>query len=119
MTRVLRRYHCLKTLFVLLYIAFYASNTLFLHTHKFVYGTVTHSHPYSTDANGLPNHSHNSTELQFISLCNTLLITVSDGECIVDAVLTATILHGDDACGEVICREPIHYNFRAPPFCVA
>ena len=47
--------------FVALFISHYVSTNFFIHTHTFTWGTVTHSHPYSSDA-----HSHNAKSLQLI-----------------------------------------------------
>lgn len=53
--------------------SYYCESTLFLHTHNFTWGTVTHSHPYMPTG----PHTHTSSECQTIQFLTNLLFTFS------------------------------------------
>lgn len=63
--------------FLTLFIGYFASINLFYHSHLHLNETIVHSHPYNTDANGNPTHSHTGNgfiTIQFISTLSVLLV---------------------------------------------
>ena len=60
----------LQFFLLILFISYYAENTLFVHTHQFSWGKVTHSHPYLPSS----SHSHSETECSTITLLNDILL---------------------------------------------
>jgi hypothetical protein len=68
----------LKYSFIVLFIGYYGSITLFYHSHTINNRTIYHSHPYFplTDADGLPiKHSHTGNELGFIQSLTYFIYT--------------------------------------------
>lgn len=59
--------HIIGGICIVLVLGYYAGITCFPHTHTYTWGTVTHSHPYSS------THHHTTTALQFIAHMATLL----------------------------------------------
>lgn len=59
----------LKLLLLAFFIAYYSTSTLFVHTHKYAGGTITHSHPFLPSA----KHSHTTSEYQLIDHINHLV----------------------------------------------
>ena len=55
-------------LFVVLYVSYYVNTHFFNHLHQYTWGTITHSHPYSSDT-----HSHSDKDLYLIDSLTTLL----------------------------------------------
>lgn len=70
----------MKWLLFVLFIGYYSSITLFLHTHHLSYGVITHSHPFSDS-----NHEHSAGAYQIIDEISDF---VSDGA-VVGAALVA------------------------------
>lgn len=65
---------------------------MFMHTHYFSWGTVTHSHPYLPSSNG---HTHTPVECQTIAVLSNFVMTASTGIGMVLTVLfvlTAVLL---------------------------
>lgn len=56
--------------FLILFLGYYGSITLFYHSHLVLGDTIVHSHPFKSDNNGKPLHSHSGKEyitIQFLS----------------------------------------------------
>ena len=55
---------------MLIFTNYYCGTTLFIHTHFFAWGAVTHSHPY------LPSnhHSHSDAEYQALALLDNIIV---------------------------------------------
>lgn len=53
-----------RLLLVATYLFYFASTSLFIHTHIFSWGRVTHSHPYLPSDKG---HAHSQSEIDFIA----------------------------------------------------
>lgn len=68
---VQRVHRVLVALMVALFATYYCETTLFVHTHNFYWGSVTHSHPYWPSA----NHGHDQSECQAISLLSMIVLT--------------------------------------------
>jgi hypothetical protein len=67
---MVKRKKILSLLLLALFVSYYANTTFFIHTHKFDWGEVTHSHPYTSGT-----HSHSIYTLQLIdNLTTTLFI---------------------------------------------
>jgi hypothetical protein len=64
-----------KYFFLLLFLVFFGSITLFNHAHIVNGITIVHSHPFKTNSHGLPSHSH--TEKGYITIQLLSVITVS------------------------------------------
>lgn len=62
----------LKLSLIALYMSYWASATLFTHTHTGVWGTVTHSHPYLPSS----GHTHSTNALHIIAQLTNLLVVV-------------------------------------------
>ncbi len=54
----------IRLLLVATYLFYFASTSLFIHTHIFSWGSVTHSHPYLPSDKG---HTHSQNEIDFIA----------------------------------------------------
>ncbi|MEG2282518.1 MAG: hypothetical protein RSB93_04750, partial [Rikenellaceae bacterium] len=61
----------LRVFMVFAFLAYYGSMTIFQHTHTFVWGTVTHSHPYLPSS----QHTHTFAGCQLINLSSNALFT--------------------------------------------
>lgn len=59
-------------LLLLLFVGYYVSSTLFLHTHQTTNGVITHSHPYSTTT----EHTHTAAEIQLIEHLSSIIFVV-------------------------------------------
>ena len=62
----------ISLLLLTLFVSYYASTTLFFHSHQYAWGTIIHSHPYTA-----ATHAHSANALQLINtLTNLLFITI-------------------------------------------
>lgn len=86
---------------VALFVSYYCECTLFVHTHYFQWGKVTHSHPFLPSAGG---HSHTEAECQTIASLSDIAVTSSAG-----AGFTFTVLFVLTA---VILVRPVHSTVR-------
>ncbi len=83
----------IKYFLLILFIGYYASITLFYHSHTINSTTIYHSHPYFplTDADGLPiNHSHTENELTFIKSLTLFIYTFIPAFLLIKLALTGT-----------------------------
>lgn len=62
-----------KYLLVVLFVSYYVGGTAFTHTHYFPTYSITHSHPFQPGADGLPHHTHSSSEFSTIHELDDLL----------------------------------------------
>jgi hypothetical protein len=62
---------------LILFLGYYGSITMFFHSHIISGDTVVHSHPFRTDNNGLPLHSHTTNGFITIHLLSTILVSLS------------------------------------------
>ncbi|MDE6271370.1 MAG: hypothetical protein K2M12_11060 [Muribaculaceae bacterium] len=62
----------LATFLVVLFATYYCETTLFVHTHRFMWGDVTHSHPYAK-----AEHNHSQAECIFISALTNTIVTLT------------------------------------------
>ncbi|MDE7123394.1 MAG: hypothetical protein K2N93_03585 [Alistipes sp.] len=60
----------------MLYASYYCACTLFVHTHHFSWGTVTHSHPLLPSSEG---HGHTPIECQTIAALSSIVATEATG----------------------------------------
>lgn len=56
----------LKIALPVIFITYFCNITFFTHSHLINGVTIVHSHPYKTDANGNPDHSHTGIQIQLI-----------------------------------------------------
>ena len=64
-----------KYFFLLLFIGFLGSITLFNHAHIVNGVTIVHSHPFKSDSNGKPLHSHSENGFITIHFLSVILIS--------------------------------------------
>lgn len=67
----------LKVALPVIFISYFCSITFFTHSHVVNGVTIVHSHPYTTDENGNPNHGHTSTEVQLIHALSVFFVTTA------------------------------------------
>ena len=63
-----------KYFFLILFLGFLGSITLFNHAHVVNGITIVHSHPFKSDSNGKPIHSHNNKEFITIHLLSVISV---------------------------------------------
>jgi hypothetical protein len=61
--------------FLILFLGYYGSITLFYHSHIVLGDTIVHSHPYKTNGNGLPSHSHSEKGYITIQLLSVIVVS--------------------------------------------
>ncbi|MEG2555913.1 MAG: hypothetical protein RSA53_07465, partial [Odoribacter sp.] len=100
----------LKFLLLALFLSYYCESTLFVHTHVFDWGTVTHSHPY------LPNsgHTHTAGQCQSISFLSNIFFTLIDSIAFVVAVRILVRQHIPCRCFSTRLVAD-NCSLRAPP----
>lgn len=80
---------------VVLFATYYCESTLFVHTHRFLWGDVTHSHPFAQG-----EHSHSQAECIFISTLTNMVLTLTAA----GVVLTPL--------RRLLCKLTVFYGFR-------
>lgn len=68
--RVLNK--CFAILLVFTMVAHFVGTNFYFHTHIIDGTEITHSHPYSSDNNGMPLHSHSATSCALIEMTTNL-----------------------------------------------
>lgn len=64
-----------KYILLSVFIFYFGSISLFKHTHQINGTYYVHSHPFNTDANGLPlKHQHTKSELFVLEILSSLLL---------------------------------------------
>lgn len=100
----------LKHFLVALFVSYYCESTFFIHTHYFIWGRVTHSHPYVP----IGSHSHTSTECQTIeSLTNLLFTTVATT--LIVAVICVIAIYDPPFLQQITRSIGRSCDLRAPP----
>ncbi|MEF9932429.1 MAG: hypothetical protein RSC28_00540 [Bacteroidales bacterium] len=100
----------LQYLLLALFVSYYCESTLFIHTHNFNWGKVTHSHPY------LPNSSHSHSEAQCLTIAslNNITFTVIAIAAIMVTVRVITLQYVP--CIHSVIRYTLrNCSLRAPP----
>ncbi|MEG1644675.1 MAG: hypothetical protein RR279_02405 [Alistipes sp.] len=100
----------LNCLLIALFVSYYAESTLFIHSHTFEWGTVTHSHPY------LPGggHSHTAGACQTIHSLNTILFTLIAAFALSVPIVVCFLLH--PLCLQSVAKHIVeNCSLRAPP----
>lgn len=64
----------MKIAMPVLFIMYASCITFFTHTHIVNGVTIVHSHPYTTDDSGNPNHEHSGAEIQLIHSLSTFFV---------------------------------------------
>ena len=59
--------------FLVFFIFYYLGTVLFIHTHNIDGKVVTHSHPYQSDAQGNPLHTHSTAGFTLIRILSQFL----------------------------------------------
>ncbi|MFI3298704.1 MAG: hypothetical protein R3Y49_02755 [Rikenellaceae bacterium] len=97
---------------VVLFLSYYASATLFVHSHVTEFGVVTHSHPFSGDASG---HSHSSNSFEQIEHLSALYFTILGiAFCVALFALITNVSYTRNFTNKYIaCIE--HSFLRGPP----
>ncbi|MFH0756789.1 MAG: hypothetical protein V2B15_05845 [Bacteroidota bacterium] len=65
--------HISRYFFLILFLAFFAGNTFFDHSHLYHGNIIVHSHPFKKGQDGNPIHSHSDSAYQLIYLLNHYL----------------------------------------------
>lgn len=105
-----RAFNILKYLLVTLFVSYYCQSTLFVHTHDFEWGQVTHSHPYMPSG----SHSHSWAQCQTLDALTNILFTIVAATVIATVLRSITICHAPHLRGTA--RHLIeHSSDRAPP----
>ncbi|MEG1612154.1 MAG: hypothetical protein RRZ83_04080 [Alistipes sp.] len=100
----------LNCAFIALFVCYYAESTLFIHSHTFAWGTVTHSHPYLPSS----SHSHTAGECQTIHSLNNLLFTLITAVTLSVTVVVCYLLYNPHV--QSVARHIVeNCSLRAPP----
>ena len=100
MVKRLRKYRFLNCLLVSLFIGFYVSNTLFVHTHYYQGYSITHSHPYAKNTDGLPDHTHTANDLRVISAFNASVFFAAETVTVDDVCRIPVAVYSESGCSE-------------------
>lgn len=105
----------LRALLPVLYLSYYCSATLFIHTHIVDGEPITHSHPYSGGNSSNPGHSHSGASFMLIKQLSDSLLAVLTAyvACVVlrRAIRVIRVRAGNDSGRTILCLLPS----RAPP----
>ncbi len=105
----------IATLLVAIFAMYYCESTLFVHTHQYLGGTVTHSHPFLPGG----HHSHSATEFQTI---HTLAQTTLDEPTVAYHQLVTLSLIAILTYAVIVkmpANRPLSISLRAPPYIAA
>lgn len=91
-----------------LFMSYYASVTMFVHTHFFEWGTITHSHPAS---NG---HSHSSDSYRLISHLSNFAAVITAAVAILAIGYTLYSRTTTETVSVFFAKVRL-YSLRAPP----
>ena len=105
-----KRKKIISLLLVALYLIFYAGTFSFNHTHVYPWGTIVHSHPYSS-----ANHTHTINAIQLINSFSNLLYIVGTAVFCFAFLPVAITLFSSVATPHVISRLTGCNQLRAPP----
>ena len=64
-----------KWSFLIVFLFFWACSIFFYHSHFYFGDIITHSHPYKSDANGKPTHTHTLNCFLLIHALNNFVST--------------------------------------------
>ena len=115
MVKRLRKYRFLNCILMSLFIGFYVSNTLFLHTHYYQGHAVTHSHPYAKNSEGLPDHTHSTNDLRVISAFNASVYFPAETVLLEDVCRIPVVVRTESGSSVAVAGVHLHYGMRAPP----
>ncbi len=103
--------YAIRWLLLVLFIGYYGSITLFLHTHHLKNGIITHSHPFSN-----AKHEHSTTDYLIIDALSQLITDGSIGgiSLIVLVLLIAELLL-ERTIGVEKKRLKLYNYHRGPP----
>jgi len=101
-----------------IFLGFYASITLFSHTHIINGVTIVHSHAYKTGKDGKPiSHNHSEKEYSLIQLLSNITTTFATGFVVLGIILLLLyriiVLNNDD--NYLNLSGNCTYSLRAPP----
>lgn len=105
-----KRHRIIALLLALLFVGYYASNTMFEHVHYVDNVMVVHSHPF-----GGSGHSHTSAGMQAISLLNSAIILGSPETVTTSPAMLLIAIVGFVAAAAAISRHLLSLSLRAPP----
>ena len=110
----IRNNHLLKAFLICLFIGFYMGNTAFIHTHHYLYFSITHSHPYSKTSDGTPDHTHDKSAIDTIAQFNSFSI---DFVLFLFTGIVSILIFSftRQRCSCVVLRIKESYQLRAPP----
>ena len=91
------------------------SNTLFVHTHYYQGYSITHSHPYAKNTDGLPDHTHTANDLRVISAFNASVFFAAETVTVDDVCRIPVAVYSESGCSEAVAGVPLLHGLRAPP----
>lgn len=98
-------------LLLFLFMGYYGSTTLFLHTHHYAFGDVTHSHPFSNAA-----HEHNASQAATLSILSRVVVDTVFGSIFISAILLLLFQLGHCQKASIaLVPLAIGYDRRGPP----
>ena len=64
----------LNSLLIVLFLSYYIGAVAFTHTHHYFSYSITHSHPYWPQADGIPGHTHSSAAFDTIACLDNVVL---------------------------------------------
>jgi hypothetical protein len=108
----------INCLLLTIFLGFYASITLFTHSHIINGVTIVHSHPYSSGTSDKPiNHQHSDKEFSIIQFLSSFTTTFVGVSLILSIILTLLykIIFDTDGNHYLKSGGNCTYSLRAPP----
>jgi hypothetical protein len=103
-------------LMLAIFAAYFVSTNMFYHSHVVLGDTIVHSHPFKSDSNGKPIHSHNDKGYLTIQYLSCLLLSVIIFTLIRDGIsLNSSELVVKLKLNKVLSSSRLVYSLRAPP----
>lgn len=104
-----------KVFFLLLFIFYCGESNLFVHTHRYQSGTVTHSHLFASGTPGTPAHQHTAKQLQVIAYLTELQFFYSLVVPLFVSLLVAYLVYYRRDTRECAVCSTFYFSLRAPP----
>lgn len=104
-----------KVFFLFLFVFYYGELNLFVHTHHYQSGTVTHSHLFASGTPDAPTHQHTAKQLQVIACLAELQFFYSLAVLLLASILVAYLVYYRWNTREYAVRFTSYFSLRAPP----
>lgn len=113
MNKALKYAGSLFLIIVLLH--YFVGTSCFFHTHEFQAHVITHSHPYKTQQDNKPKHTHTAHELELISILDQSLSETINVMTPVKPVLILLNTFPVFSLLMILCGKPGKTSNRSPP----